>query len=217
MPCNPKKDMSLCLAKTRIRVFTSRYFWDAYLWPDYDTQHAQTAVVFDPNGGPRSFAVVPDSSPAAAAHVCRSPYIMRYIRPVWCPQWLWDYRPWPVWLVDLLRLRHREYWWPKLGEIHFVRGKGWCTETVAHESPHAAITTARALGVNPHYVFTNQHELSPHFADTPVYRDASKDYTVSISDEELFCYIHGVLFEQMYAWLWKVDPPFDARRDEWSL
>lgn len=214
MPCNPKKDLSRLVARTRIRIFTSRHFWDVYLWPDVDTMWRETAVIAASNG-PHEFSVAPDTQEPAMAHVSRNFYVVRYARPWWSPLWLWNAFRWPAWLLPRI-CEERSHYWPRLGEIHLTADRGWDMETVSHETTHAAITSAVALGVSANNVF-HGGPLSDHFKDTPVYRDAESKYQITINDEELYCYIHGMLFEEIYKWLWRVNPPYDSRRSEWSL
>jgi len=114
-------------------------------------------------------------------------------------------------------LKSREVFFPRLGELHFAQGKGWNMETVAHEVSHAALSVARAAGITPAYVFSFRGEKSHHLKLTPAFQGASKATQDDFSDEEAYCHIHGDLFDQVYHWLWKVDPPYDARRDEWGL
>lgn len=218
MPCNNRKDLSLCLAKTRVRVFDTRHFWDVYLWPDAQVAHDQAAREWDLGRG--EFGIRQDPGPAAGAFCARNPYIRRRPRPGWFPIWLWQRRHWmPDFVMDHVGC-WKDHWLPKLGEIHFAAKEGWDMETVAHECCHATITSARALDVNPRNVFTMDGSLSQHFADTPVmHSDAYPEWCVSsLSDEELFCYIHGMLFEKVYSWLWQVDAPAGTRRvSEWAL
>lgn len=68
---------------------------------------------------------------------------------------------------------------PLLGELHFIAGK-WDTEIVHHEITHAALHRLRAFGVNVE--------------------------GLDMEDEEPHCYAVGRWADQVYRWLWKVDP-----------
>ncbi len=69
---------------------------------------------------------------------------------------------------------------PKLGELHFVRGK-WSMEVVVHELVHAALHRLRATVLRPDC-------------------DMNKE-------EEPLCYALGEWGDQVYRWLWKLDGP----------
>lgn len=69
---------------------------------------------------------------------------------------------------------------PLLGELHFV-ADDWTTEVVAHELCHALFHRLSALG---------QGDV----------------FALEMADEEPICYEFGQWFEQVYAWLWEVNP-----------
>ena len=72
---------------------------------------------------------------------------------------------------------------PKLGEVHFVRN-AWDINTVVHELTHAAIYRLRATVLNKPY--------------------CSKDFMETY--EEPICYAVGTWADQLYRWLWKMNP-----------
>jgi hypothetical protein len=73
--------------------------------------------------------------------------------------------------------------WPKLGEIHFIKGK-WSLEIVAHELCHALIQRIRMI-------LPTANDIIEQIGDS----------------EETICYEFGEWIEQIYCLLWKVDNP----------
>ena len=211
MACNPNKDLTKVVARTRIRSFESRYFFDVYLWQTVEDLNEQTAVQALP-GNPYRAVPFPDINPCQA-RCSRMPYCVQFVRPWWCPLWLWNGPQWPEWFRRRV-LQSREVFYPRLGEIHFAQGKGRNMEIVAHEVSHAALSVARAVGVTPDNVFSFTGGLSHSLKLTPAFQSADAAAQDDFSDEEAYCYIHGDLFDQVYSWLWKVDPP---RTAQWEL
>ena len=71
-----------------------------------------------------------------------------------------------------------------LGEIHFLRNV-WDAEVVAHECFHATNNICKLLMLNPQ---------------------------LDIMLEERAAYMHGELVNDVYKWLWRVQPPKGAIR-----
>jgi len=71
---------------------------------------------------------------------------------------------------------------PKLGEVHFIKDK-WDLEIVSHELCHCLLVRLEIL--------------KPRFSDVIEYNDNSY---------EDICYEFGKWVEDVYAWLWKVNP-----------
>lgn len=69
---------------------------------------------------------------------------------------------------------------PLLGEVHFV-ANDWNEEIVAHELVHAVLHRLEALG---------QGDLT----------------ALEIEDEEPICLEFGQWFDQVWSWLWKINP-----------
>lgn len=204
MPCNNRKDLTHLVARKRITVFESRYFFDCYLWETVEDLQAQTAVMVDLDN---PFRVLPNPQDGpCAARCCRMPFVVQYTRPWWAPRWLWNVFQWPD-RVRRLVLVPRDKFFPRLGELHFAQGKGWDMEIVAHEVSHAALSTARAIGVSPAGIFSFSGHTSHHLKLTPAYQAAAPSVQDDFTDEEAYCYIHGDLFNQVYRWIWTVDPP----------
>ena len=197
MACNPKKDFSRLVAKQRISIFDSKHFFDAYVWDSLESMRVNQVIP----AGNGDFSVVPEAPNEAQAFVCRMYEFARLPERTW---WRWvALHCFPAWLRDkVIKFEYSHP--PKLGEIHFAAGKDWNMEIVQHECTHATITAANAFRVNPEYVFSCQGQLSPHFIDTPAFRETPDP---TMSDEEMFCYIGGTIFDQVYAWLWLVDTP----------
>lgn len=66
-----------------------------------------------------------------------------------------------------------------LGELHFVK-RDWNLEVVSHECTHALLNICRAMNIHPF--------LEIHY-------------------EEQAAYKLGVLVDNVYTWLWSIDPP----------
>jgi hypothetical protein len=187
MAMNPKKDLSHCLAKARVRFWPdfdtptcatppgprrAARFFDLYLWESEADLQTQTRTA---NAGAAS---VPDNENWR----WRGPW-----KPGRVSDSLW-------WLVRTLRLPPEWVWWrrwmrPKVGELHFVQGE-WNEEQVGHEVFHATMHVIRAIGPRMEHVIRQ--------ATNPAYRRGSA--------EEDAAYLHGELVAEVYRWLWQVDP-----------
>ena len=85
-------------------------------------------------------------------------------------------------IIEILPDSEREFVRPKLGEVHFIKGK-WDMEIVAHELCHALIQRIRMIGP---YI-TNIVEQ------------------VATTEEDL-CYEYGMWVGDTYRQLWEADP-----------
>lgn len=85
-----------------------------------------------------------------------------------------------------------EFVYPKLGEVHFVKGT-WNMEIVAHELMHAMLHRIRGVG-------------SPSFADLHTQ-----------DGEEEICYEFGKWVSTIYDLLWEVDPSAKWARVEQAV
>lgn len=176
MAINTKKDLSKVVARSRFRIFESRYFVDAYLWK---TRRDMSDMNVRATGD--GYKTAPDPlSPDVLGLFCQAPYSIVVGKDGE------DFEKHP----------------PRLGELHFAK-EDWNTEVSQHECQHAAIRVARAVRLNPAFVFGGGGELSAHFLHTPLFSLVSGN---GLSDEELFCYISGDLFSRVHRWLWEVDP-----------
>jgi len=179
MPCNAKKDLSNCLARAKVRILGGKHFFSIYLWDTKEDLNLQAQI----EGG---------DAEAACCHMPESAILPA--RTFW--RWLvLKFTP------QFIQRRFIKFEWrtpPKAGEIHFYRN-AWTMENVAHECAHATLGAARAYGLTPGYLMDGSGELSSHLmrGDFP---------EGAISDEELFCYIQGELFDAVFRWLWGVNP-----------
>lgn len=184
MPCNAKKDLSGCVAKTKVRLLGGKHFFTVYLWREKATMNREAMEEADAN------------AEACCCHMGERGSIPA------CTWWRrFVLRLLPGWLA----VRLLPFEWstpPKAGELHFCVGS-WDMEIAAHECLHATIGAARAYKLDPKKVFDGSGELSSALASTP----AAKALPGKLSDEEIACYIHGELVGEVYRWLWTVDPP----------
>jgi hypothetical protein len=86
-------------------------------------------------------------------------------------------------IIEVTKNTERTIIRPKLGEIHFIKDN-WNLNVVAHELCHALIHRIR--------------QIPPK---------ASKIINQSGNAEELICYEFGKWVEDIYRFMWKVNPP----------
>lgn len=178
MACQPRKDESKLIAKTRISPLELKHCVYVYLWADKESMWSVT------------------TEHGCDACACNMPFMqMSAHTPL---QEL--VRKLTFGLighgVEFRRFSR------KIAELHFVVGK-WDEETVSHECLHAALSLARAYGLSCCTVFDGQHSLSECCYELLAGHEELQHIT---SDEELLCYIQGELNSHVFRWLWRSDP-----------
>lgn len=173
-----RKDESRLVAKARIAPMGLRHCVYAYLWADKDAMYAATGE---------------QGCDACAVHV---PYISGHAYTWW--QAL--LRIATMGVVDLgEQVRKHPV---KSGELHFIAGE-WDEEIVANECLHLTVGITWAYQLSPSHIFSGSGEVSPGVASRCVAAGLPES---AVSDNELFCYLHGDMVRQVYRWLWEVNP-----------
>lgn len=178
MPCQPRKDESRLIAKTRIAPLGLKHCVYVYLWADKGAMWAAT------------------DEQNCDACACNMPFMQaRAYTPLQNVVWMLTFG-----MVDR-GLEFRRF--PrKITELHFVVAK-WDEETVSHECLHAALSLARAYGLSCCAVFDGQHSMSE---DCYAILLSNSELQHITSDEEMLCYIQGELNSAVFRWLWRTDP-----------